>query len=166
MTTTRAGIWITAFMAAALLGAAFAGSASAAIKVYENSESAALIGEVRAAKCKVRRRPTGRTFSAVGKTTDEAWRLSVDIYDFKGFGENYPVPYGTINPTVDFEKTSGPLDFTNNYEFPGTPPGSSGAMAFRSDGRKLGIGIYALPNADYTSGVAVAGAMRCRYPRR
>jgi hypothetical protein len=164
--TARAGIWITSIAAACLLTGALAGGASASIEVYENSEQAARIGEVRSAKCKVRRRPTGRVFSAVGKTTDEAWRLGVDIYDFRGFGQEYPVPYGTVNPTVDFEQISGPLDFSNNYAFPGTPPGSSGAIAFRSDGRKLGIGIYALPNADYTGGVALAGAMRCRYPRR
>jgi hypothetical protein len=88
--------------------------------------------------------------------------LTIDIRDFRGTGREYNVRYGSVEPSVDFEQRSGPADFSNNYPFPGTPPGSAGAIALSPGGRKVGLGIYALPNSDYSQGVALAGVMRCR----
>jgi hypothetical protein len=67
---------------------------------------------------------------------------------------------------VDFEGVFNDDDFSNSYPFPGTPPNSAGTVAFQPDGKRVGVGVYALPNADYSEGVAIAGKMRCRYRRR
>jgi hypothetical protein len=75
------------------------------------------------------------------------------------------VPFGVINPTVNVESTApGGPDFSNNYPFPGTRPPSAGAIAFGKGGAILGLGIYALPNPDYSQGVVLAH-MKCSYPK-
>jgi hypothetical protein len=140
------------------------GTAQAAIKIYESSEAATLLGEVRKGKCKVKRTSNGRIFHGGGKTTNGVFTLNVDIYSFKGFGPDYNVPFGVIDPTVDVESAS--QDFSNNYAFPGgQPPGGAGAIAFTRGGAKLGVGVYALPNSDYSQGVVLAGHMKCIYPK-
>ena len=142
-----------------LLGA---GTAQASIKVYESSEAATLLGEFTKGKCKVK----GKHFHAGARSTNGVYTLDVDIYGFKGFKAEYQVPFGVINPTVDVEGVSNGQDFTNNYPIPGghAPP-SSGAIAFSKGGARLGIGIYALPNSDYSQGVVVADHMKCIYPK-
>jgi hypothetical protein len=146
-----------------LLGGA--GVARASIKIYESSEAATLLGEVRKGKCKTKRTSNGKVFHGGGKATNGAYTLDVDIYDFRGFKREYQVPFGVINPTVNVESTAaGGPDFSNNYPFPGTPPPSAGAIAFGKRGAILGLGIYALPNPDYSQGVVLAGHMKCIYP--
>lgn len=146
----------SALAAAALLPA----SAGAAIKIYGPGEDAALAGSVTSLDCKLKK----SHFSADGRTTNGSYKLAVDIYGFDGFGEIYQVPFGVINPTVDVEGVGG--DFTNNYPFPGIPPGSSGAIAFGKKGKRMGIGIYTLPNSDYSAGLALAGGAPCDYPAK
>jgi hypothetical protein len=141
-----------------------AGSAQASIKIYESSEAATLLGTVKKGKCKVKRTNAGRVFHGGGKTTNGVYTLGVDIYSFRGFGPDYNVPFGVIDPTVNFE--SATQDFSNNYPFPGgQPPYSAGSIAFAKRGAILGLGIYALPNSDYSQGVVLAGHMKCNYPK-
>jgi hypothetical protein len=143
-----------------------AGTAQAAIKVYESSEAATFLGEVRKAKCKVKRKSSGKVFRAGARTTNGAYTLDIAILDFKGFGKEYNVAYGQISTTVDFEATNSSADFSNAYPFPGgQPPNSAGTVAFHRGGDKVGVGVYALPNADYSQGVVLAGGMKCAYPR-
>ena len=140
--------------------------ANAAIKIYENSEAATFLGEVRKAKCKVKGSGGNRRFHAAGRTTNGAFTLNVMILGFRGFGKEYNVPYGQIATTVDLEGVGSSADFSNAYPFPGgQPPGGAGAIAFPPSGKKFGLGVYALPNSDYSQGVALAGAAKCRYPR-
>ena len=143
------------------------GVARASLKIYESSEAATLLGEVKKGKCKVKKTSSGRrTFHGGGKSTNGAYTLGVDIYGFKGFKREYQVPFGVINPTVNVESTAaGGPDYSNNYPFPGTPPPSAGAIAFGKGGAILGLGIYALPNPDYSQGVVLAGHMKCIYPK-
>jgi hypothetical protein len=144
-----------------LLGA---GTAQASIKIYESSEAATLLGEVKKGKCKVKRTNAGRVFHAAARTTNGVYTLNVDIYSFKGFGPDYNVPFGVIDPTVDVE--SATQDFSNNFAFPGgQPPPGAGAIAFAKRGAILGLGIYALPNSDYSQGVVLAEHMKCIYPK-
>jgi hypothetical protein len=137
-----------------------AGTAQASLKVYESSEAATLLGEFTKGRCKVK----GKHFHAGARSTNGVYTLDVDIYGFKGFKPDYNVPFGVINPTVSVE--SATQDFSNNYPFPGgqAPPGA-GAIAFSKAGARLGIGIYALPNSDYSQGVVVADHMKCIYPK-
>lgn len=145
-----------------LIGLTPAG-ADAAIRIYENSEAATYLGKIKKARCKVVR--DRNHFHAAGKTTNGRYEFGVDIYDFTNFRRDYLVPFGVINPTVDLEGAG--QDYSNNYPFPGgQPPGSAGEIAFGKRGAKLGVGVYALPNADYSRGVALAGALDCIYRRR
>jgi hypothetical protein len=142
--------------------------AGAAIKVYDSSAAMTYFGEVHKAKCKVKRGGNGTIFRARGRTTNGAYNLHVGILDFQGFGQTYNVPYGPVlTPTVSFEGVSNGADYDNIFAFPGgQPPGGAGAIAFAHRGAQLRLGIYALPNSDYSQGVTLAGGMKCGYPRR
>jgi hypothetical protein len=138
-------------------------SASGAIKIYQNSEAATYLGQVKKTKCKLTN--NGKHFYAEGRTTNGVYKFEVDIYDFTNFGRTYNIPFGVINPTVNLEGAG--QDYSNNYAFPGgNPPPSAGAIKFRKKGAKMGVGVYALPNSDYSQGVALAGAANCDYPGR
>jgi hypothetical protein len=144
-----------------------AGTAQASVQIYDSGESGALIGEIQKADCKVKGKAGNRLFYARAKTTDGAYKLFVMILDFRGFGEQYNVPYGQIATTVDLEGTSSSADYSNAYPFPGgQPPGGAGAIAFSKGGKRMGLGVYALPNIDYSQGVSLAGGMKCAYPKR
>jgi len=149
----------SALAAAALLPAA----AAANIDIYAG-DPVAKVGSVKSLDCKLKR--GGKVFGADGRTTNGRYKLSVDIYSFDGFKQDYQVPFGVINPTVNLEGVGTPEDYSNNYPFPGVPPPSSGAIAFGKKGKRMGIGIYTLPNSDYSAGVALAGVAPCKYPAK
>jgi hypothetical protein len=135
------------------------------ISVYENSESAAFIGEVLRVNCKVKGRTGRKRFHAGGHTVGNAYTLDITILDFKGFSKTYNVPYGSLAVRVDFEGVSNPSDFSNVFPFPGgQPPGGAGQIAFSRKGGRVGLGVYALPNQDYSRGIALAGSAKCIYP--
>src|SRR3954447_13449766 len=141
--------------------------AGAAIKAYDSSSAMTYLGEVQKAKCKTKRIGNSKTFYAVGKTTDGAYKLEVGTLQFQGFGQTYNVPFGVQTPSVDFTSISSGVEYSNVYAFPGgQPPGGAGAFTFGHRGAKLRLGIYALPNPDYSQGVSLAGGMKCSYPRR
>lgn len=163
--TRLRGIRAAVIAAAVLATCLLPSGASAAIRIYENSEAATFLGEVRKGNCKVKR--NGRLFRASAKTTNGAYTLELFILDFRGFGREYNLEYGTIKTTVSLEGVTNGADFDNAFPFPGgQPPGSAGAIAFPRSGAKVGVGAYALPNQDYSQGVALAGAMKCNYPGR
>jgi hypothetical protein len=159
----RVRLVLIASLVVFLLGA---GPAKAAIKIYESSEAATFLGEVRKAKCTVKGKTgASRRFHAGGRTTNGVYTLDVTILGFKGFGKEYNVAYGQIATTVDLEGTNSSADFDNAFPFPGgQPPNSAGAIAFPPSGKKFGLGVYALPNSDYSQGVVLAGAAKCDYP--
>ena len=138
-------------------------TAAAKIDIYAG-EQVTLVGTVKSLTCKLKH--GGKLFSADAKTTNGRYKLSVDIYSFDGFKEEYPVPFGVINPTVNVEGVGTSEDYSNNYPFPGVPPPSSGSIAFGKKGKRMGIGIYTLPNSDYSAGLALAGVAPCNYPAK
>jgi hypothetical protein len=152
---------LTALATLAVVALAPAG-ASGAIKVYENSSTATYLGKVKKAKCRVTRQGS---FLADAKTTNGVYKLEVSVFNFTKFGREYNVAYGNIATVVNLEGAG--QEFSNSYPFPGgQPPPSAGAVALRPRGAKMGVGVYALPNGDYTRGVALAGVAKCDYPRR
>jgi hypothetical protein len=153
---------------ASLMLLAFASSAArAAILVYDNSDQAAFRGEVRKVHCKVKRTSKGRLFRAGGKTVNGAYALDIGILAFKGFSKTYSVPFGVLSPVVGFEGVANPADFSNVFPFPGgqPPPGGAGVIEFFGRGARVGLGIYALPNQDYSQGITLSGNAKCSYPR-
>src|SRR4029078_12751219 len=89
------------------------------ISVYTNSENPALLGQVRKMKCKVKEKNGKKRFHAGGRTTNGVYGLTVTILGFKGFKQDYTVPFGVLSPAVDFEGLSNPSDFSNVFPFPG-----------------------------------------------
>jgi hypothetical protein len=156
-----------ALVISALLLSLVPSFAMAAIKIYDSSASMTYLGEVTKAKCKVRQIGKHRTFFAIGKTTNGAYKLDVGTLEFRGFGQTYNVPYGVQTPSVDLDGISSNAEYSNVFAFPGgQPPGGAGAFAFARRGAQLRLGIYALPNQDYSQGVSLAGGLKCGYPRR
>jgi hypothetical protein len=148
-----------------LLLAFGAGVARANIFVYENSDQPKLLGEVHKMKCKVKTlKSKKKIFRAGGKTTDGVYGLSIGILDFRGFGEEYNIAYGSQATSVEFEGISNSTDFSNVFPFPGTPPPSAGTIAFGGKGARVGVGAYGIPTQDYSRGVAIAGGAKCAYP--
>lgn len=158
-------------VAAAAVGAVVAlaaltcAAAVATVKVYD-SETAASLGEVRKAKCKLKRDADGRFFVAGSESTNGDFTLNVNVLDWQGFKQDYTFYLGAQDPSFFLTASYGV--FSNVYPIPGTPPGAvgAGAVSFRRDGKKLGIGAYLAPNEDFTRGVKFAGSLKCVYPRR
>jgi|SRR5581483_110038 len=142
---------------------AFTGAvARAAIFAYESSASAAFLGEIRKMKCKVKSTAKGKRFHAGGKTVNGAYGLNINILKFKGFHQ-YTVPFGVLSPEVSFEGIANDRDYSNVFPFPGgtPPPGGAGVIDFFGHGARVGLGIYGLPNRDYSQGVALSGNAKC-----
>jgi hypothetical protein len=177
MALRRSVFWIGLAVMGSALGLALATSSGRSvaatglqtgkeISAYENSEQAAFLGEVTKMKCKLKQKASGKTFHASGKTVNGAYGLSITILRFKGFSKHYPVPFGVLSPNVAFEGVANDRDYDNAFPFPGgsPPPGGAGEIAFSGKGKRVGLGIYSLPNQDYSQGVALAGTAKCVYP--
>jgi hypothetical protein len=135
------------------------------ISAYTNSENPALLGEVTKMKCRVKEKNGKKRFLAGGKTVNGTYGLNITILNFKGFKQEYTVPFGVLSPDVDFESVSGPADYSNVFPFPGgtPPPTGAGQIGFTKTGSRVGLGIYSLPSRDYREGVALAGSAKCKY---
>jgi hypothetical protein len=157
--TSRVGL---ALVASLTLLAFTSSIARAAIFAYENSQSAAFLGEVRKMKCKEKKTAKGSRFHAGGKTSNGTYGLDITILKFGGFKE-YTVPFGVLSPDVNFEGVANDRDYSNVFPFPGgtPPPGGAGVIDFFHHGARVGLGIYSLPSRDYSQGVALSGNAKC-----
>jgi hypothetical protein len=140
--------------------------ARANILAYENSETAAFLGEVQKMNCKLKGKGNSKRFLAGGKTINGAYELGITILGFGGF-KQYTVPFGVQSPEVSFEGVSNPRDYDNAFPFPGgtPPPAGAGVIDFFQKGARVGLGIYSLPSRDYMQGVALSGNAKCVYPK-
>ena len=122
-------------------------------------------GQVRKAKCKLKRDQDGKYFVSRGESTNGDFDLTVNILDWQGFKQDYTFYLGVQDP--NFFVTASYGVFSNVYEIPGTPPGAVGAggAVFRKGGEMLRLGVYLAPSSDLSRGVAFAGGMECKYPR-
>jgi hypothetical protein len=156
-----------AVMAIAVTGllATTAADAPASVKIYDDSESATLLGKVRKAKCKLKRDRDGKFFIARGDTTNGNFSLDVNLLDWQGFREKYKFFLGVVDPNFFVSGSSGL--FSNTFEIPGTPPGAvpAGGAEFRRGGKILRFGVFLAPSSDLSSGIKFAGGMKCDYPR-
>ena len=119
--------------------------------------------------CRVNGSGSNRDFFASGRSEDNRFRLSVFIDSpvFKGFGREYEIFYGTPDPQVFLTRRSDGETFSN-YKLPGTPAGVLGAgeIKFNGRGTRMGAGMYSANNRDATEGLAFAGVVKCKPPRR
>lgn len=145
--------------------------ARAEIQLIESSEAATELGKIRKGKCKVRRTSNGeKYFGAIAESTNGRWELTVlvDRGFWGGYREEYSLFYGVAEINVALLDLSTDTAYSTSYSIPGTPPGvvGAGGLKFSGGGRKLGVGAYSVPSQDFTRGVAVAGRMKCKAPRR
>jgi hypothetical protein len=156
-------ITVAAVAAGLLLGTT--GGAHATVNVYDDSESATLLGQVRKAKCKLKRDQDGKYFVSRGESTNGDFDLTVNIRDWQGFKQEYTFYLGVQDPNFFVSASYGV--FSNVYEIPGTPPGAVGAggAEFRKGGKVLRLGVYLGPSSDLSRGVKFAGGIKCKYPR-
>jgi hypothetical protein len=81
-----------------------------------------------------------------------------------GGGESAAAPSAwTASPTRASRSTArtGPIGTSTRYR---ASPGG-GAISLSRDGKGMGFGLVPAFNADQSAGVAIAGGMKCRYPR-
>lgn len=146
---------------AMLLAGVMAASANGAIKIYETSEDASLLGKIRKGKCRVIREGGNRYFRATAKSTNRDYDLSLTILEWDGYRDEYDFSYGTNKPGVFYLRGPGG-PYSNIFAAPGTDGLPSGGAGFRDGGRKVSVGFLPTPNQSFRKGVVLAGMMRCR----
>jgi hypothetical protein len=148
-----------------LLAALFvlAPGASGAIKIYETSEDAAYLGKFKRGSCEVRGKGRERRFRARSRTVEGGYRLKLKIDPWRGYRKDYDFRYGTSNPG-EFHLLGIDGPFSNLNAPPGTTGLSSGGVQFSTNkkSRRMGVGFLPASNPDFSEGVVLAGAMRCR----
>ena len=101
------------------------------------------------------------TFKARGRTVEGGYRLKLIIDAWRGYRADYDFRYGTSNPgEFHLYGVDGP--FSNLNDPPGTAGLPSGGVAFPRGGARMSVGFLPTPNPDFSEGVVLAGAMRCR----
>ena len=130
------------------------------ITMFQSSvnEGKSIVAVFRSGTCSL----SGGTFRA--STSAGGYRLTATIRNFRGFGRHYVLRYRSNNPSFTVTGPHGP--FRNAYFPGGTPPPAGGAINFGPRGSSMSIGFIAAVNASGSDGVAFAGGMTCRYPRR
>jgi hypothetical protein len=120
-----------------------------------------LIATFKTATC---RRIAGGFF--VLARTGRAFRLTVDIDVWRGFGHAYPLlrAGATTSGTVVFVHAPGGHVYDSSIAVPGSPGG--GAVAFARGGKAISIGGVFFEDGDMSRGVVVTGAMPCTKPKK
>ena len=134
-----------------------------------NSDSGKKVDTISKGKCRVSGKKGSKDFFLAAKSDDGKFSLTafIDSPAFKGFGEDYIAYYGGSDPQIFLRRRSDDELFSN-FKIPGTPPDTvgAGAVSFRRDGRRVGIGLYAASNRSFTEGYSFAGPISCKYSKR
>ncbi len=132
-------------------------------------ESSRVADTISKGKCRVSGKKGNRDFFLTAKSDDGKFSLTafIDAPVFQGFRETYTAYYGGKDPQI-FLRRRADDELFSNFKLPGTPPDTvgAGAVAFRRDGRRVGIGLYAAPNRSATEGYSFAGPLSCKYSKR
>lgn len=155
---------VVGILALALLAPA---SASATLEIRNSDETNALLATVDTMKCKVDKRAK-RPFKASGTANGGGYAVGLEIQksDWKGFGHEYTLYYGDSG--VFAAVASPTVQYSNEVEIPGTPPGvvPAGAIKLSANGKRVAVGAYGLSDPSFSSGVSLTGGAKCKYPKR
>jgi hypothetical protein len=102
----------------------------------------------------------GGTFTA--HAADSGYTLDVTISGAT-YGRTYDLTFGGSNPTFTINGPGGP--FTNRIAPPNPPPGGGGIMLGKN-GKAMSLGFIDAFNSTRKDGVAVAGYMVCKSPKK
>jgi hypothetical protein len=158
-----------AALIALVLGfALFAPIANAKLTIT-NSDSGREVDTITKGKCNLSGGKGSKDFYLHAKSENGKFLLTaeIDYPTFVGFDEYYIAYYGGMDTQIFLERRSDHEVFSN-WKIPGTPAGAVGAggVAFRRDGRRVGIGLYAASNRSFTEGYSFAGPISCKYPKQ
>jgi hypothetical protein len=160
---------LAAALVALVLGfALFASVANAKVTILD-SDSGKEVDTITKGKCGVPGKKGSKDFVLFAKSENGRFLLNtfIDYPTFVGFNESYTAYYGGTDPQIFLRRNSDDEVFSN-FKIPGTPAGTvgAGAIAFRKDGRRVGIGLYAASNKSFTEGYSFAGSISCKYPKK
>lgn len=134
-----------------------------------DSDGGKVVDTVTKGHCRVDGKKGSKDFFLTAMSEGRKFHLTafIDAPVFQGFGEDYTAYYGGKDPQIFLHRRSDDEEFSN-FKLPGTPPDTvgAGAIAFRKDGRRVGIGLYAASNRSATEGYSFAGTISCKYRRR
>jgi hypothetical protein len=138
-------------------------AASASVKVYDKAGQ--VLATIEKAKC---RQSTNGSFKATSLPGNAPYVLEATIGKpmWEGFRHHYPVFYGDTRISVDLFGPGSSL--YSNFPLPGTPPSTvvGGAINFDNGGKQVGVGLDPALAEDLSTGLIIAGVMKCKYPRR
>ena len=154
----RNSILFAAATLAALVMLTAARPAEGAVKIYETSEEARLLGKIKAGNCRVRRDGNSKYFRASARSTNRDFRLELTILKWDGYGKQYDFKYGTNKPGVFY--LGGPGGPYSNIFLSEAAGIDSGGVGFSGRSR-MSMGMLPTPNESGKRGVVLAGAMRC-----
>ena len=133
------------------------------------SESGKTVDTITKGKCRVSGKKGSKDFFLTAKSEDGKFSLTafIDSPVFTGFDETYIAYYGGDDPQIFLRRNSDDEVFSN-FKIPGTPAGvvGGGAVDFRRDGRRVGIGLDPASNKSFTEGYSFAGVIGCKYSKR
>lgn len=157
-----------ALLAALAALAVVAPAASASIKI-QRSDTSEVLQEFDKASCKASKNAK-IAFSAFSLPANDLFTLAVFISrdEWKGFGHTYNLYYGSTDAIANvFGPNRGEL-YSNEFDIPGTPPGTVGAGAIKisENGKRYSVGAYGLSDESFANGVSVTGAAKCKYKRK
>jgi hypothetical protein len=161
--------FVGALLAVALVVPATALAAGAhEINVY--GSSGGITAKFSSAECSTgKSKESGsRFFHAHSVSTNRNYELYVTVFSFKGFKEEYEISQGPIdpNPAVIFQDTGGTREYGNRFEPPFPSPGF-GEIAFRQNGKLLGVGYGpSMYSRDLSDAVFLTGVVRCNYKKK
>ncbi|MGH2963028.1 MAG: hypothetical protein ACRDL3_12670 [Solirubrobacterales bacterium] len=154
-------------LAVAVLAATPA-SAGAAIEIHPaTGETGTPLGTIKKGKCRLEGPKGDKVLADKGKSTDRAFELIVSINQWEGFRDTYQLFFGSEQP-ANFALVGPGGPYSNLNPIPGTPPGvvAGGAIAFEKKGKRMSFGFFGAPNQDFSQGVSITGAMKCKYPKK
>ena len=111
-----------------------------------------------------------RFFHATSVSGNEKYELFVTVFGFNGFHE-YEISQGSIDPNPgmylsDIADNSGKGDYSNSF-VPSYPSPGCGEIAFRREGKLLGVGHGpAMYSRDRSDAVFLTGVVECKYKKR
>lgn len=109
-------------------------------------------------------------FRARAVSTDKAWKMTLDIPNFKGYGRAYDIPLSTYDPDVAavfIKPTHADSPVYASYHVPSFPVPGFGQVNFKKRGKLMGIGFGpAMWDERATSAITFAGVVTCRYKKK
>lgn len=159
---------VLASVLSTLAFAVAAPSASAQIQILD-SNSSNKVDTITKGKCRVSGKKGNRDFFLAAKSDKGKFLLTVfiDAPVFTGFGDTYIVYYGSPDPQIFLHRNSDDEVFSN-FKLPGTPAGvvGGGAVAFRKQGKRVGIGLSPAVSKGADEGYVFAGPINCSYRKK